>query len=139
MLDLSVTNIPQSHEDGYEFEVLKPNGDKTGAFITVYGPESPTFLAYQRRKIKEQERKEKMLKGKNKDSAMTTDELFEVITENAVARIKTWRGIANGVDSKGKPVEVPFDADTAFEILDKNKWIRDQVVEASNDIENFRC
>lgn len=35
MLDLAVTNIPQSHEDGYEFEVLKPNGEKTGAFITV--------------------------------------------------------------------------------------------------------
>lgn len=139
MLDLSVTNIPQSHEDGYEFEVLKPNGDKTGAFITVYGPESKTFTAYQRRKIKEQERKEKLAKGKNKDVGLTTDELFEVITENAVARIKTWRGFANGTDSKGNPIEVPFDPDTAFEILDKNKWIRDQVVEASSDVENFRC
>lgn len=133
MLDLSVTNIPQAHEDGFEFEVLLPNGKPTGAFITVFGPESPTFLNYQRRKIKEQERREKLAKGKNKDGSMSTDEMFVAVTESCVARIKSWRGFYDNE----KPV--PFDADTAFEILDKNRWLRDQIIENSQDVENFRC
>lgn len=134
MLDLKVTNLAESAEAGFEFELLLPESkDKTGGFITVRGSQSPTVRNYSKRKWNEYNVKVQQAKRKGKEvEEMTLDEAEDLAIENAVNRIISWRGIGEA------GVEIPFTKENAETVLRKHSWIREQVMEESDNLMNFQ-
>ena len=134
MLDLKVTNLAESAETGFEFELLLPESkDKTGGFITVRGSQSPTVRNYSKRKWNEYNVKVQQAKRKGKEvDEMTLDEAEDLAIENAVNRIISWRGIGEA------GVEIPFTKENAETVLRKHSWIREQVMEESDNLMNFQ-
>ena len=134
MLDLKVTNLAESAEAGFEFELLLPESkDKTGGFITVRGSQSPTVRNYSKRKWNEYNVKVQQAKRKGKEvEEMTIDEAEDLAIENAVNRIIGWRGIGEA------GVEIPFTKENAETLLRKHSWIREQVMEESDNLMNFQ-
>lgn len=132
MLDLSVNNPQDIAEAGYEFEILTPTGDKTGGFITVRGGLSKTVKAFNHKKYNDMQMKAQINKRKGKEETLTLEEAEDFSVESAVNRIIKWRGIGES----GK--EIPFSKEVATEILKKNAWIREQIMEESELVSNFR-
>lgn len=133
-LDLAKVNYAETAEAGYEFEILLPaTNEPTGAFITVRGEMSKTVKAYARQKFREFQLKEQQAKRRGKQSEeMTLEEAEELAVESAVVRVIGWRGITEN----GK--EVPFTKENAERIFREYSFIREQVMEESNQLLNFR-
>lgn len=133
-LDLAKTNLADAADAGYEFEIKLPgSGEGTGAFVTVRGEMSKTVKAYARQKFREFQLREQQAKrrGKTVDD-LTLEEAEEMAVESAVVRVIGWRGITEN----GK--EVAFSKENAERIFTEHSWIREQVMEESNQILNFR-
>ena len=62
---------------------------------------------------------------------MSIEELEMLAVERAVVRIISWRGI----EEDGQPV--PFTVENATRVLKDNPWIREQVLENSDDLTGF--
>lgn len=133
MFDLSKNNFAQAAEDGYEFELVLPTGEKSGAFLTIRGDQSKTVKAYARKKYSEFKMKEQAARRRGKDNDdMTIEEAEDLAIEAAIVRLIGWKGITDG----GKPVE--FSKDAASSILREHSWIREQIMEEAGQILNFR-
>lgn len=134
-LDLVKTNLSEAADAGYEFEVTLPGtGDPTGAFITVRGEMSKTVKSYGRQKFREFQLREQQAKRKGKTvDDISLEEAEELSIENAIVRVISWRGITES----GK--EVPFTKENAERIFREHSWIKDQVMEESGQLLNFRC
>ena len=133
MLDLAVKNLAEQSEAGYEFELLFPgSGDKTGAFVTVRGAQSKTSRACARKKYTEFRQKEQMARRKGREEEMSLDDAEDMAIETAIVRIIKWRGIAEA------GVDVPFTKENAERILREHSWIREAVVEESDQLLNFQ-
>lgn len=133
-LDLTKNDLSAKAEIGYEFELKLPDSEEdSGAFVTVRGAESKSVKAYQRLKFKEYQARNNAAKKRNKDvDDFSIDEAEELAVEAAVGRIKDWTGISES----GK--DVPFTKENATRILTEHSWIREQIMEASNDLINFQ-
>ena len=133
-LDLAKNNLSVAADIGFEFEVRLPGTNEgTGAFITVRGEESKTVKAFGRNKFKEYQQKQQQAKRRGKDvDEMTLEEAEELSVETAVVRVMSWRGITDGGE------EVKFSAETAAKIFKEHSWIREQVMQESSQILNFR-
>jgi hypothetical protein len=131
--DLTKNNFAEKAELGYEFEVIIPEvQEKTGAFITVRGAESPKVKNYGRRKFNEMQFKEHTAKKKGKDlDPITLDEAEDMAIEAALVRIISWKGFEEG----GKKLE--FTEENARRVLREHAWIREQVLSESNQLSNF--
>lgn len=135
--NLSRNNLVQQAEEGYEFEVTHPDtGEGLGGFITVRGARSKTLQAFSRKKINEHLRQEQAQKAKGKPAVQTYEDLEETVVERAVLSVISWREITETVD--GVEVQIPFTKERATQLFTDQPWLRDQVLEASNDSEKFR-
>lgn len=133
MLDLSKTNPAKAAEIGYTFNVTLPDGTVTDAKITVRGSNSATVKNYYRRMFQEMKMKEQQAKRRGREvEEPTLDELEEQASEAAAMRIISWEGIA----TEGKAV--PFTQEAAVKIMKEHDWLRNQVVEHSDNVFNFR-
>lgn len=133
MLDIQKNDFNKSSEAGFEFEIKLPTGEATGAFIKVRGVQSPTVKAFSRRKYSEMESQRQMARRRGKDMPeMTLEEAEDAVVEAAVVRVISWKGLTNGA----QPLE--FSKDAAAALFREHDWIRSQVMEASDDILNFR-
>ena len=134
MLDLKVTNLAESAEAGYEFELLLPESlERTGGFVKVRGRMSAPVRNHAKRKYTEYTQKENQAKRKGKEvEAMSIDDAEDAAIENAIIRIISWRGI--GKDG----VELPFTKENAEQILREHTWIRDAILEESDNLLNFQ-
>lgn len=132
--DLKKNNVAELGEAGYEFELKFPGTfESTGAFVKVRGSESKTVKAFTRKKFEEYQRKVAADKRRGKvNDDISLDEAEELAVESASVRIISWKGI----EEDG--INVPFTPENAERILTEHSWIRDQVMEASNDLANFR-
>lgn len=132
--DLEKNNLSIAAEAGYEFELIFPaTEEKTGAFIKVRGEESKVVKAFGRKKFAEYEAKRIQATRKGKENApQDLDDLEDSAIDAAVSRIISWRGISDG------GVEVVFTPEVAKKILKEHSWIRQQVLEESSQILNFR-
>ena len=133
-LDLNKNNLADAAEAGYEFEIVLPgSGDKTGAFVTVRGEMSKHVKAFARSKFREFQIREQQAKRRGKESDLSIEEAEDLAVETAVARVISWRGITeDGVD-------VPFNQENAERVFREHSWIREQVMEESGQLLNFRC
>lgn len=133
MFDLSKKNFSEAAEAGYTFELKLPTGEATGAFITVRGEQSKVVKQYGRKKFSEMQMKEQAARRRGKDAeTMTLEEAEELAIETAIVRLIGWKGISDA----GK--EVPFTKEAAAEILREHSWIREQIMQESNELLNFR-
>lgn len=133
-LNLDIKDVSKAAEAGYEFELILPTGEATEAFVTVRGQLSPKVKAYSRKRIQEYQMRLSMAKKRGKEvEDMTFEEIEEMQVDGAIVRIISWRGIEEG------GVEVPFTEENAKRILSKHTWIRDQIMQESDDLLNFRC
>jgi hypothetical protein len=133
MLDLSKTNIAEDSEAGYWFELVHPaTGEGTGGHIKVRGEKSRIVQQHARKVVNEMQKREKIAKGKNKDLDLSMEELEDMAVERAVVRIIEWKDIGSAGQA------IPFTKENAFNILKDNYWIREQVMEESDNLLNFR-
>ena len=132
-LDLAITNIAAEAEAGYEFELLHPaTGEGTEGFIKVRGEKSKTVQNHARKVVNEMQKREKVAKGKNKDVDLSIEELESLAIDRAIVRIISWRGIQEAGQ------DVPFTRENAERILKDHPWIREAVIEESENLLNFR-
>lgn len=134
MLDLAKTNVAEAAEAGAEFELLLPKSNApTGAFVKVRGEEAEVVRKHGRKVFNESQAKAAMLRKRGKEEAgMTLEEAEEQLTEAAIVRVISWRGVAEN----GKEVE--FNAENAKRIFKQHPWIRDQILEESKGIIYFQ-
>ena len=131
-LNLSVLNVSEVSESGIEIELVHPaTGEGLDAWVRVRGKDSRTVQNHARKVVNDMQKREKIAKGKNKDADMSIEELEMLAVERAVIRIISWRGI----EEDGQPV--PFTVENATRILKDNPWIREQVLENSDDLTGF--
>lgn len=134
MLDLSKLNVNKQSEEGYEFELLHPvTNEPVGAKITIRGEQSSTVRNYSKKKYNEYKLREQQAKRRGREvEELTLDEAEELAVESAVARIIGWSGITED----GKK-ELAFSPENAAIVLKEHSWIRDAIMEASQNLANF--
>ena len=134
MLDLSVTNPSKAAEEGYEFNIVLPDGTETEATIKVRGNASPKVREYGRRTFREMQVREQAALRRGKPVEQPTlEELEEKAAESASIRVISWDKL--GEDGK----LIPFTEENAKALFKKYPFIRDQVIEESDNVHNFRC
>ena len=132
-LNLSVLNVSEVSESGIDIELVHPaTGEGLDAWVRVRGKDSRTVQNHARKVVNDMQKREKIAKGKNKDADLSIEELEMLAVERAVVRIISWRGIE---EEDGQPV--PFTVENATRILKDNPWIREQVLENSDDLTGF--
>lgn len=130
--DLVKDNISNTHEAGYTFEVATPAGDKTGIKITVRGEHSATVRNHGRKVYQEMKMKEQQAKRRGKEYELELDEAEEMSAESAAVRTISWEGVVEN----GKKTE--FSKEEAKRIYLAHPWIREAVIEVSNNVFNFQ-
>ena len=127
-LDLAVIG-----EEGYNVQVVDPYGeDMEGVTIRVRSEHSKTVSAFTTKRFNEYQKQQRVARGKNKEYEPDIEELRDQAAENAAIRVIGWTGIALGED------ELPCNFENATALLRKHEWLRNQVIEASNELTNFR-
>lgn len=134
MLDLAKTNIAEAAEAGAEFELLLPKSNaSTGAFVKIRGEESEIVRKHGRKVFNESQARAAMLRKRGKeDQPMTLEEAEEQLTDAAIVRVISWRGLTEN----GKEVE--FNVENAKRIFKQHPWIRDQILEESKTLIYFQ-
>ena len=129
--DLEFHDFSKAAEEAYEFELKLPTGADSGAKFKVIGSQSATIRNYNKRKFQEYQQRQQIAKRKGREDEISLDEAEEMAVDNALVRLVGW----SGVTEKGK--DVPFSKEKAREILKQHAWIREQVINESEDILNF--
>lgn len=131
--DLTKNNLSEKAEAGYTFELTIPEiQEKTGAFITVRGVQSPKVKAHSRRVFSQMQQKEHVAKKRGKDlEPMTLDEAEDMAIDAAFVRMIGWKG----VEENGKALE--FNEENVKRVLREHSWIREQVLAESDQLTNF--
>lgn len=117
---------PEAQSEGYDLEVLKPDGTKSGMVITLVGPDDP------RRKVISQASLDRKLKsGRGRQMLRTTAaEIEQNNFDEAVAATIRWR-YPKGFNG---PECTP---DNVMRTYKRYSDIYGQVLEAMNDLANF--
>ena len=133
MLDLKKNDPAKAAEVGYTFTVTMPDGSETDAKITVRGANSPTVRNYSRRIYQEFKQKEQQAKRRGREvEDMTLEEAEQLSAEAAAVRVIGWTGIAED------GAELKFTQEEAQRVFKAYPFIREQVMEHSDNIFNFR-
>ena len=132
MLDLNKKDPSKVAEAGFEFNVVLPDGTETDAKIKVRGRNSKKVQAFSRALAQEMMLQDQAAARRGKKKEMTIDESEELACRIAANRVISWSGL--GKDG----VEIPFSEDTAEDILKEYPFLREQVLEESDNLLNFR-
>lgn len=132
MFDIKLNSPVKAAEAGFEFEVSLPDGSKTDFKITVRGDNSPVVKNHGRRTYQEMKVQEQQAKRRGKEWELDLDEAEDMSAEAAAIRVIDWKGLAE--DGK----EVPFTKEKAVALFKEHTWLRDQVLETSQNPFNFR-
>lgn len=132
MLDLVKSDPAKVAEAGFEFNVVLPDGTETDALIKVRGKNSKKVQMFSRTLFQELNiRSEANIRRGKKDN-LSIDESEELACRVAANRIISWKGL--GKDG----VEVSFSEDNAESVLKEYPFLREQVMEESDNLMNFR-
>jgi len=133
MLDLSKNDPAKISEAGFEFNVVLPDGTETEAVVKVRGKNSKKAVAFERKMYTEYAaRQEANVRRGKKEETLKIEELEERESQRAANRIISWKGL--GKDG----VEIPFSEDAAFDLMMEYPFLRAQVMEESDNLQNFR-
>lgn len=125
-------NFAQASEAGYEFAVKTPWGEDTDFFITVRGDQSKIVRDFIKKRINEDQMKERAAKARGKVYEKSIEELEDELLEHCFVRIISWRGLGD------KGVEVQLNKENSDKVLKGNDHIQSQIMEESRLTLNFR-
>lgn len=129
--DIFTQDFTKAAEIHFEFELKLPTGAGSGAKLQVIGGQSATVRNYNKRKFQEYHQKQQIAKRKGREEELSLEDAELLAVEQALVRLVGW----SGVTEKGK--EVVFSKEKAAEILKQHDWIREQIIQESDDILNF--
>jgi hypothetical protein len=111
----------------FEFEVKDAAGQPMGLFLSILGNDADRVQKFTRRKVNEDRRNQllRMKKGKL-DEFTPIESDIEYSIEACLVRTVGWRGAKQS-----------FSADLARTLFERNRFIRDQVLEESANAANF--
>lgn len=132
MLDLSKNDPAKVAEAGYEFNVVLPDGTETDATIKVRGRSSKKVQTFSRALAQELTQREQAAVRRGKKAELSIEESEELACRVAANRIITWKGL--GKDG----VEIPFSEEVAETVMKDYPFLREQVMEESDNLLNFR-
>ena len=129
-MELNSVNLVAMAAVGYALELVHPaTGDKLGGVITVRGDESKEVQNYNRKRFQELQKRDRMNKSKNTD--YTLAEIEDISIESAIVRCMGWKNI------KKDGIELEFNKENAEMVFRDYQWIRNQVMEAAQDLTLF--
>lgn len=132
---LSVFDTVAACNEGYELELLKPNGDGSGIFISVLGKDSDEFKQFQREQRDAVNRKVMKARKRGQDVKMDSAEMSEEKEIDLLTRLTTgWRNMPS-FTVEGELLS--FNKENAAMLYTKFPSIKRQVDEASADMQNF--
>ena len=130
--DLKKNNLADKAESGFEFEIKLPEiGTPTGMFFTIRGQKAKKVKEYSRKKFKEINDRIKYNQKFKKDEDFTPEEAEELSVDAAVVRVISFKGVFED------GVEVEFNESNLRRILSEHDWIREQIIQESDNIVNF--
>lgn len=132
MLDLVKSDPAKVAEAGFEFNVVLPDGTETDGLIKVRGKNSKKVQTFSRALAQELTMRSEANIRRGKKNDLTIDESEELACRVAANRIISWKGIAKD------GVEIAFSEDVAEGILKEYPFLREQVMEESDNLMNFR-
>lgn len=123
---LADLDLVSASENSFEFEYLRPDGRETGVFIKVIGSQAPKVQEWIRKSLNRRRAQEALAtkRGKEIERLVEDDEQFGI--DAAAIRIVAWSGISE-----------PYTPEAAKILVTNNSEVRDQVLEASNNLGNF--
>ena len=123
---LADLDLVSASENSFEFEYLRPDGRETGVFIKVIGSQAPKVQEWIRKSLNRRRAQEALAtkRGKEIERLVEDDEQFGI--DAAAIRIVGWSGISE-----------PYTPEAAKILVTNNSEVRDQVLEASNNLGNF--
>lgn len=132
MFDIKKNDPAVAAEVGFTFNIVLPDGTKTDATVTVRGANSPTVKNFSRKVFQEFQVKKEQAKRRNREPEdMTLEEAEQLAAESAANRCISWKGIAED------GVEVEFSKTNAVRVMLSYPFLREQVMEASDNVFNF--
>lgn len=119
-------NLVAASENTFEFEYIRGDGRPTGVFIQVIGGQAPKVQEFVRKYFNQKRTQEAVAakRGKEVTRLIEDDEDFGI--DYAALRVVGWKGITE-----------PFTAEGAKILCRNNKEIREQIIEASDNLANF--
>lgn len=131
-MDFSKLDTAKATQNTFRFEILHPvTMEGTGAFIDVYGAESDGVKRFANAQLRKMQKQEFENSRSRKPKFKELDELQEVALESALVRVADWENI----EWEGKSLE--FTEENARKILTACPWLREQIVEHSDNLGNF--
>lgn len=131
-MELNLLNLGIQADDGFDLVLQHPiTGDDLDGVIRVRGDKSRAVQQFSRKRITEMQKRERIQKGKGKDTDLTIEDLEAMAVESAIVRVISWKNI------KKDGEELPFTKENAEVVFKEYDWIRQQVMEASEELKNF--
>ena len=132
-MELSKLNLSAAGDEGYDLVLQHPiNGDDLDGVIRVRGDKSRQIQAFSRKRVNELQRRERMQKGKGKDTDLSIEELEQMHVESGIARVISWKNI------KKDGEDLPFTKENAESVFKDYPWVLEQVLDASSNLNLFR-
>jgi hypothetical protein len=132
MFDIKKNDPAVTAEVGYTFNIVLPDGTKTDATVTVRGANSPVVRNFSRRVYQEFQVKKEQARRRGRDvEDMSIEEAEKLAADSAAERVMQWTGIAED------GVEVEFNKTNAVRVMLAYPFLREQVMEASDNVFNF--
>lgn len=133
MLDLSKQDPSKAAEAGFEFNVVLPDGTETEATVKVRGRNSKKVQAFTRQLSQEITQREQAQARRGKKTEMTAEEIEELAVRVSANRVISWTKL--GKDG----VELPYSEENAEMLMKDYPFLREQIMEESDNLLNFRC
>ena len=131
---LSVFDTVSACNKGFEVELLLPNGDGSGIFISVLGTDSDEYKKYEREQREYMNRKIMLARKRGQDLKLDSAEMSEEKEIKLLTRITTgWRNMPS-LTGDGL---LEYNKENVTLVYYKFPSIKRQVDEASGDMQNF--
>ena len=132
-MELSNLNLGVAAESGYDLVLQHPiTGDDLDGVVRVRGDKSKTVQVFSRKRVNELQKRERMQKGKGKDTDLSIEELEQMHIESGIARVISWKNI------KKDGEDLPFTKENAESVFKDYPWVLEQVLDASSNLNLFR-
>ena len=132
-MELNLLNLSAAADDGCDLVLQHPiTGDDLDGVIRIRGDKSKHVQAFSRKRVNELQKRERMQKGKGKDTDLSIEELEQMHIESGIARVISWKNI------KKDGEDLPFTKENAEVVFKEYPWILEQILENSSNLNLFR-
>lgn len=119
-------NLVSASENSFEFEYIRGDGRQTGVFISVIGGQAPKVQEFVRKYFNQRRTQEAVAQKRGKEITRLIEDDEDFGIDYAAIRVVGWKGINE-----------PFTPESAKILCRNNREIREQIIEASDNLANF--